>query len=655
MPATYRVVEVDASTGRWMLREYRLGEGDILGPVDLGVKLHVEEETWRHDPLSDKNVVVIGLGPFTGSPLFGSNRGVVVFRSPVSRTLHVSTVGGVGERMRGMGAHALIIRGYAEEPSVVIVEGGEEGVKRVDVEALGVDVRRLFDKGGVYALAEHLLHAYSGFVRRAKPAVLVTGPAALYTPIGGIVSIHYDPATLEVWRGFIDIAARGGPGTVLLRAHGVAAILAGGSWRPEKLNPKLGDRRLIEEVARRVTGEPYGRLVLEKTKKYRFDEKLGTGGTFGVNYVHYRELIPMLGYSSIYLAKVARLKLLETVLEYFWRPFQEVAGSNPRNWKTCGEPCPANCKKIVRGSKVDYEPFNALGPFSGIVVFEETRRLVELVDAAGADAIEAGYWVAWLLEAAAKNLIDPRDACIDEQPCWDPILLAEKPRECSARNARIAERLIRKVFYEGGAGCPLLEELAKNGLRATAAKLAGSRPEARDILVYAAFGDRGYMTPNLYWTPGLIAPVYVTGKYWTNYHPTFMEPEEYAKTSYERIINEYLVDNAGFCRFHRGWLEKLIQQLYAEMLEADKPLREHAKKMYREIARYSKAAGAEPTPWETARTRDLLATIAAEIGYLEWAERLMKDPKAHLEWWRRFKDTLDTLIGIRGKPGTGED
>ena len=648
MPAYYRVVEVDASTGKWRLVEYRLGEHNILGPVDLGIRLHLEEETWRYDPLSEKNVVLIGLGPFTGSALFGSNRGVVVFRSPVSKTLHISTVGGVGERMRGMGAHALVIRGYAEEPSILVVEGDDNGVKRVELEALGTDIRALFQKGGVYAIAGHLLHRYTGLVRRVKPAILVTGPAALNTLAGGIVSIHYDASTLEVWKGFIDIAARGGPGTVLLRAHGIAAILAGGTWKPEELNPRLRDRHLIESIARRVTGEPYGRLVLEKTKKYRFDEKLGTGGTFGVNYVHYRELVPMLGYSSIYLARVARLKLLDTLLELFWKPFQEAAGRNPRNWRTCGEPCPANCKKIVRGSKVDYEPYNAMGPFSGIFVFDEARRLVELADEAGVDAIEAGYWVAWLLEALAKNIINPRDACIDEQPCWDPILLAEKPRECSARNARIAERLLRRILYEGGEGCPVLEAIAKRGLRQAAKMLAErGQPEARDILVYASFGQDGYMTPNLYWTPGLIAPVYVTGKYWTNYHPTFMEPEEYAKSSFERIINEYLVENAGFCRFHRGWLEKLIQELYREILDIHAELREHAKSMYRDIARYSRLAAAEPSPWETARARDLLATIAAEIGYTEWAERLIKNPNAALEWWHRFKSTLDALLQLQ--------
>ncbi len=648
MKPVYRVVEIDVSTGSWSLREYELG-GDMLGPVDLGVKLHLEEESWRHPVLSPRNILVLGLGPFTGSPLFGSNRGVVVFRSPLSKTLHVSTVGGVGERMRGMGAHALVIRGAAEEPSVVVVKGGEGGVEEVRVEALGVDVWSLYDRGGVYSLGEHLLREYSGFIREARPALLVTGPGALRTLSGSIVSLHYDPATLEVVRGFVDVAGRGGPGTVLARAHGVVAVLAGGSWRPETLNPRLTDRGLIERVAREELGEAYGRVVLEKTRKYRFDEKLGTGGTFGVNYVHYRDLVPMLGYSSVYLEKVARLKLYEAVMELFWRPFQEEAGRNPRRWRTCGEPCPANCKKLVRGTKVDYEPFNALGPFSGILVFEETRRLVELVDEGGVDAIEAGYWVAWVLELVGRGIVEPGEACLDERPCWDPILLVEKPRECSARNARLAERILRALIWEGGRGCPLLEAIASRGLRGAAALLAErGRGEARDMLVYAAFGDEGYMTPNLYWTPGLVAPVYVTGKYWTDYHPTFMEPEEYARHAYERIVNEYMVDDAGFCRFHRGWLERLLARLYREIHGVEVDVRGHATRMYALIARYSILAGAEPRPWETGRTRDLVATIAAEIGYRDWAERMVKEPGAALEWWRRFREELDRLIGLSG-------
>ncbi len=631
------MIEVDASAGNWSLSEYELG--GILGPVDLGIALLGRE---ARDPLDPRTPLLIGLGPFTGSPLFGSNRGVVVFRSPISMTIHVSTVGGVGYRMRGMGAHAIVVRGSAPESSVLLVTGGVGGVEEVRVEPLGFDPWDAWRRGGVYELGDMLLQRYESLVRAKRPAVLAVGPASVTTRAGAIVSLHYDAGTLRVQRGFVDVAGRGGPGTVLARGHNIYAVIAGGSWNPASLEPRLVDRGRVESVAKSMLGEAYGRLVLEKTRKYRFDEKLGTGGTFGVNYVHYRDLIPMLGYSTIYLEKVARMKLHEAVISLFWRPFQDRTGANPRKWRTCGEPCPANCKKMYNGTKVDYEPFNALGPFSGILVFEEARRLVELVDEAGVDAIEAGYWVSWVLESVARGFIDPRDACLDEMPCWDPILLVEKPRECSARNARLAEKILRRILWEGGRGCPVLEAIVERGLRVAARE----KSEARDLVVYAAFGDTGYMTPNLYWTPGLVAPVYVTGKYWTDYHPTFMEPEDYARSAYNRILNEYSVDNAGLCRFHRGWFEKLASALYREILGVDTDVKSNARNGYRSIALLSSQWGYEPIPWETSRTRDLVATIAAETGYTNWAERMVKEPGAAIEWWERFKRELDRLLGL---------
>ncbi|WP_256359214.1 hypothetical protein [Vulcanisaeta sp. JCM 14467] len=33
-----------------------------------------------------------------------------------------------------------------------------------------------------------------------------------------------------------------------------------------------------------------------------------------------------------------------------------------------------------------------------------------------------------------------------------------------------------------------------------------------------------------------------------------MGPEDFAKSSLSRAITEALIDDAGLCRFHRGWL-----------------------------------------------------------------------------------------------------
>jgi glyceraldehyde-3-phosphate dehydrogenase (ferredoxin) len=144
------------------------------------------------------------------------------------------------------------------------------------------------------------------------------------------------------------------------------------------------------------------------------------------------------------------------------------------------------------------------------------------------------------------------------------------------------------------------------------------------------------MTPNFYWAPGLIGPMYIQGRYWTNYNPTFMPPEDFAKSSYERAVAEAYIDNAGICRFHRGWAEPVLKELYA--LAGLKP---PTPQLYRDIAYYAKLAGAEPMPWESKRARDLVATLARELGAKEWE---FEDYDDYYEWWVRYKEALDKLI-----------
>jgi glyceraldehyde-3-phosphate ferredoxin oxidoreductase (EC 1.2.7.6) len=99
----------------------------------------------------------------------------------------------------------------------------------------------------------------------------------------------------------------------------------------------------------------------------------------------------------------------------------------------------------------------------------------------------------------------------------------------------------------------VVEEVARLGIRKAAKALEAKYADRvakvgvrfRDLAVYVAYGDEGYMTPNFYWAPGMVAPMYVQGKYWTNYNPTFMPPEEFAKTAYDRAVMESLVEDAG--------------------------------------------------------------------------------------------------------------
>ena len=421
---------------------------------------------------------------------------------------------------------------------------------------------------------------------------------------------------------------------MLAQGHGVAAIVVGGLRDPE---PRIPRARALE-IAREALGKPYAKAVAEATVKYRYDPKLGTGGTFGVNYVHYRELLPALAYNTIYLSRHVRIALHERIMRWFWRPFQEEVfeALGARAWRNCGEPCSVVCKKIYRGTKLDYEPAHALGPMIGVVVLEETRRLVEQVDDLGLDAIEAGHIVAWVFDMVEKGLLDPGEAGLEGRPSLDPLALGP---ETSRVNAALATRLLDDLAHARGG---LAGRIAELGARRAGALLDEEAPRrelgARDLLVYAAFGSTGYMTPNYYWSPGMVAPLYVLGRYWTNYSPTFADPEVYARDSLARARAELLVDNAGFCRFHRRWATKVIPAAYRELGEDLDP-EAYPMKVYAMIATYQVRAGAEPVPWESRKTMDLVATIAAELGIVGWEDALARREKL-VDWWNRFYETV---------------
>jgi len=651
-----RLLHIDVAGGASRLVEAPL-EGDILGPIDYAIRLHHSRGTWRAPLLSPSNILVIGRGVFAGAPLYGGHRLVAVFRSPLSRGLHVSALGGAAYVFARTGLHGLVLEGWSEEPLVLVVEN-----ERVAFEELGWDMlwetwRGYKGHRGTKALALYVRDRY-GCSLGGEQRSLVTGPAAARTLAGGIFSPRYRGSGLDP--AAFDSAARGGGGTVMLRGHGVAAILFCGDRDPAEANPRLRDRRLLDEVSKRVLGKPYHQAAVEATTKYRYDPRLGTGGTCGVNYVHYRTLVPMLGYNSVYLSQAAREKLLRLVLERLWEPFQREA-IEKRNWGTCGEPCPAACKKVYRGTKMDYEPSNALGPFIGVFDAEETRRLIDLVDEAGMDAIEAGHVVAWLLDLLGRGMLHPEELGLEGlpgRPSLDPLRVLEDPEAVTRANAEAARRILEAMLEHRG-WLPTL--VATRGLRAAAKALNAGLPGRvamhhtgfHDAAVYAAHGDRGYMTPNLYWSPGVVAPMPVLGRYWTVYSPGFAEPEAMAETAVHRAENEYLIDNAGICRFHRKWAEKLLDALYRELWGIEADLRRHAAARLLEIARYQEQAGADPRPWESRKTVDMVASIAAETGAHEWAARLATDPGAAREWWTRFRRHAEKLLAqhaARGQP-----
>lgn len=284
--------------------------------------------------------------------------------------------------------------------------------------------------------------------------------------------------------------------------HNMVGIVAGGTYRARYA--KVNDMEFINKVMIESFKKPFRQVMDEKTIKYRFDPGIGTGGTFGVNYPHYRELLPLFGYKSIYLPREVRAQHVEAILRLFWKPFNDEVFVRSKSWYNCGDfGCSVVCKKVWHGKKVDYEPFHAMGPFIGNYIFEEAVPLVDLIDQYGLDAIEMGHVVAWLFDSLEHGLLKPEEVGLNDKPVFDPLRF--NPTIDSRKNARLADELIRGGFV--GRSTEVLRLVAENGIRAAARKLDEMFHERvlkvgrsfRDLVVYAAYGGSGYMTPNLYW------------------------------------------------------------------------------------------------------------------------------------------------------------
>lgn len=649
MPSySYKVIFIDTTSRKYWLESYDLSYAH--GPIELGVKLHLEVfKSWKKPVYHPDNVLVLGTGLLSGTKLYGTNRFTAVFKSPLTGGLHIASMGGAAFSFN-VNAHGLVITGKSEAPLVVKVFDEGDGKPTVEFHELKLEKLVKVWKGyaglkGVYALQEYLSDTFKEFFHKYLSRSILVGPGSLYTNMGALVSFTLVKGKIDF--GSEDFAARGGGGSVLLRAHNVAAIIYGGLYnRARGIPQELTDINILNELSTQIFGKAYTQVVIESGTKYRYDSKTKSGGTFGGNYPTLGATTPMLHWNMVYYDKEIRQYLHKLIMDNMWVPFNKQA-IETKSWKTCGEPCPLACKKVRKGKyKTDYEPYNGLGPFIGIFDLEEAEKVVELADAYGIDAIELGYIIGFVFESISRGLLKPEEVGISGIPVLDP---SKVSTETSRLNSKLAVELVQKLAFGEN---PILKLIAERGIR-DAAKILDILFDERvravgtkfsDIPVYATFGERGYITPNYYWSPGMVAPLYVLGRYWTVYSGVFAEPESFAEKCLERAFYELMIDNAGMCRFHRGWAEKMIPKILEDYYGVQQPIA-RCKEIYKLIAKYQELAGATPQFWDSTRIIDFMAMAAKEYGSSNWAVAFEKDKQAAaLEWWSRFSKKVEGLL-----------
>lgn len=299
-----------------------------------------------------------------------------------------------------------------------------------------------------------------------KCRILVTGRGSWTTNFGSVVSLH---------NGVPDFFGRGGLGTVLARKNVVGIVF---------------------ENEREVDTPPPESIVA--TRKYR------ERGTLLGNVDKILKWIPFDNWKSIYLTEKEREEKLE---EINWKRLERFIS------RTCGENCPAVCKKIYKGIKVDYEPFVSLVLQTGIIDVDKGLELIALAEREGVDAIEFGNTIATILDIEKK--LGDIDKAIDVAY---EILEGKTP---FSKGVFVGSKTLR---------CPAVYIKTRSG----------------------------GITPPQYINPGFFVPLPLVGKFMTFYGFEALNGKELGRRAGERFIKELSMEDLGICRFHRRWKEPLV-------------------------------------------------------------------------------------------------
>jgi len=122
-----RYVDVDLAAGS--VRDYEIPDvwyKRYLGGRGIGLRILLEELGGSEEPLSPDNILVFSTGPLQGTGLAGAGRYAVISKSPKTKTLNDSYVGGfLAHELGTSGYDGIIIRGSADRPVYICIENGK--------------------------------------------------------------------------------------------------------------------------------------------------------------------------------------------------------------------------------------------------------------------------------------------------------------------------------------------------------------------------------------------------------------------------------------------------------------------------------------------------------------------------------------------------
>jgi len=401
-----RILDVDLTNGKTAVRTipgetYRLYPGGSA----LGVYLLLQDMEPGIEPLSPENILVFSVSALTALPISGISRLTVTAKSPLTGTIGDSQSGGYfPAHFKGNGWDALVIRGKAEKPVYLYIDGD-----RIEIR----DAKNLWGK--VTGEAEILIRGELG---EENLEIAQIGPAG---------------ENLVRFACIINMCnranGRNGMGAVMgsknLKAVAVKKAKAA------KAFDKDGFKALATSVRQR----------LEENQTVAGLGKFGTDGD--LEGFSNEGFLPTRNWSSGYFPEGAVSTTGTTMYETILKERDTCFG------------CAVRCKRVVEVPGLvdplyggpEYETCATFGSYCGVSKLETIALANQLCNMYGLDTISCGATIAFAMECYEKGIINERHT--------DGVKLK------FGNNAAVPE-LVKKIAKREGFG----DLLAEGSLRA---------------------------------------------------------------------------------------------------------------------------------------------------------------------------------------------
>ncbi len=372
-----KVLKIDLSKYRYEIEDRKELFEEWIGGTGVAVQLLKEEMNFDCDPLSEENVIVFAVGPFTSAyPL--ASKTVAMFKSPLTDNLGESHAGGrTATAIANAGYGAIVIKGKSKKPVYVVVHNDKVYFR---------DARVIWGIADSLIVGRIIAENESG---RGIRTVMRIGGA-------GSNLVRYACVTTETYRHF----GRLGLGAVFGSKNLKALVVVGRGSR------KIPDRRKFKDVYEEIL-----KLALESDamKKYHL---LGTA--VNVNPLNKLGALPTKNLQSTKFENAEEISG-EALAEY-----------NLGRRIACSH-CPIACIHIAALRipyenepyfyktimiSYDYELIYSLGSMLGIGSRDGLLRLIHKVEVYGLDAMSTGVCLAWATEALERGLISEKETLV---------------------------------------------------------------------------------------------------------------------------------------------------------------------------------------------------------------------------------------------------